>query len=208
MAKGSQMKTAEVRRTHVIQRFIDLRCYKSYLEIGYGDGSNFEMISIAVKRAVDPYVTGNPHVISQTSDRFFDEASAVGAKYDVIFIDGLHTHEQVARDHDNALLCLEPNGVILVHDVNPTQSSHVRTLDGTEAPEEIGAWTGDAYKAWTRIRLTSRFWTATILDDYGVGIVDSSRPAEPVNFDPPANFEEFEASRERFLKPIRFDEIR
>jgi hypothetical protein len=201
------MKTVARCRTDVIQRFIDLRCYKTYLEIGYGDGSNFEMVSVAVKHAVDPYVTGKPHVITETSDRFFEEAAAAGAKYDVVFIDGLHTYEQVTRDHENALLCLASNGVILLHDMNPTEPSHVRILNGTEAPEEIGPWTGDAYKAWTRIRRTSRFWTATILDDYGVGIVDSSRPADLVNFDPPASFEEFAASRERFLNPIRLDQI-
>jgi Methyltransferase domain len=201
------MNTAAVSRTHVIQRFIDLRCYKTYLEIGYGDGKNFEMVSVAVKHAVDPYVIGNSNVIAKTSDRFFEEAAAVGAKYDVIFIDGLHTHEQVARDHENALRCLKTNGVILLHDVNPTLPTHVRKLAEAEAAEDIGPWTGDAYKAWTQIRRASTFWTATIVDDFGVGIVDSSRVGERVNFDPPVSFEEFEASRNRFLRPISLDEI-
>ena len=202
------MKTVALSRTDVIQRFIDLRSYNSYLEIGYGDGRNFEMVSVAVKHAVDPCVAGNPHVIAETSDRFFEEAVTVGAKFDLIFIDGLHTYEQVVRDHENALLCLESNGVILLHDVNPTEPSHVRTLDESEAPEEIGPWTGDVFKVWTRIRQTSRFWTATVVDDYGIGIVDSSRPAEMVKFDLPANFQEFAASRDLFLNPIRLDQIR
>ena len=94
------MKTVALSRTDVIQRFIDLRSYNSYLEIGYGDGRNFEMVSVAVKHAVDPCVAGNPHVIAETSDRFFEEAVTVGAKFDLIFIDGLHTYEQVARDHE------------------------------------------------------------------------------------------------------------
>jgi hypothetical protein len=200
------MNVFEVSRTHIIQRFIDLRCYKTYLEIGYGDGENFNSISVAVKHAVDPYVTGNPNVIAKTSDQFFKEAVAVGAKYDIIFIDGLHTHDQVARDHENALLCLKPNGVMLLHDVNPALPSHVRQLADDET--DTGPWTGDAYKAWTQIRRASRFWTATILSDFGVGIVDCSRAADPVNFDPPASFEEFEASRERFLRPILLDDIR
>jgi hypothetical protein len=200
------MSASKVSRTDVNQRFIDLRCYKTYLEIGYGDGENFNSISVAVKHAVDPYVTGNPHVMSKTSDQFFREAVAVGAKYDIIFIDGLHTHLQVARDHENALLCLKPNGVILLHDVNPTLPTHVRNLADGES--DTGPWTGDAYKAWTQIRRASKFWTATILSDFGVGIVDSSRPGDPVDFEPPASFEEFDASRELFLKPILFDDFR
>jgi hypothetical protein len=206
MDEDSRMNASLVSRTQVIQRFIDVRCYKTYLEIGYGDGENFELISVDVKHAVDPYITGNPNVIAKTSDQFFAEAVAVGAKYDIIFIDGLHTHDQVARDHVNALLCLKPKGVILLHDVNPTLPGHVRKLADGET--DTGPWTGDAYKAWTQIRRASKFWTATILSDFGVGIVDSSRAGEMVNFDPPASFEEFEASRELFLKPIRFDDIR
>jgi hypothetical protein len=50
-----------------------------------------------------------------------------------------------------------------------------------ESQADAGPWTGNAHKAWTQIRRASEFWTATILDDFGVGIVDSSRAGDTVN---------------------------
>ena len=187
--------------TDIIKRFVELRQCRTYLEIGFGDGGNFDQIPVAVKHAVDPGVTGNRDVIPRTSDQFFRGAIAIGTKYDLIFIDGLHTRDQVLRDHDHALKCLNAGGVVLLHDVNPADRSMV-------GPQHGGRWCGDVYLAWATIRLASPWHTATWPGDCGTGIVDTSRVADRVVFDPPSTFEEFAASRDLILNPITFDDIR
>lgn len=195
-----------VMRTDVIQRLIVARNYRTYLEIGYGPGENFHAIRCVVKHAVDPHAAPSPDVIAKTSDQFFEEADAVGSRYDLIFVDGLHTTAQVLRDYKGASRCLAPGGVILFHDVNPTRAAHVRGVEEFRA--EGGNWTGDVYKAWAVIRLASPYWTGTMPDEFGVGIVDTSRPAGRIDFtEPPTSFEEFAASRDRYLNPVRLDEI-
>lgn len=52
------------------------------------------------------------------SDNFFAKLEP-GALFDIIFIDGDHTHPQVFRDITNALVVLAPNGTIVCHDCNP-----------------------------------------------------------------------------------------
>ena len=47
-----------------------------------------------------------------TSDKFFKD----NEKFDIIFIDGLHTFEQTIKDIDNSIKFLRDKGVILIHD--------------------------------------------------------------------------------------------
>ena len=48
-----------------------------------------------------------------TSDIFFKNNED---KFDIIFLDGLHTYEQTIKDINNAIQSIEDDGVILVHD--------------------------------------------------------------------------------------------
>ncbi len=198
-------KITEARRSQVIQRFAGLRHSRTYLEVGYGDGNNFQQITIPLKHSVDPYIHGLPDVTPATSDDFFEAAIASGDRYDMIFIDGNHTYEQVLRDYQNALRCLNRDGLILFHDVNPLHPDHVRPFE--RFCLEGGVWTGDAYRAWAEIRRDCQSWTGTVLDDLGMGIVDTSRPGSPSGIEPPTSFAEFEASRRRYLNPILYEEI-
>ena len=56
-----------------------------------------------------------------TSDEFFSQNKET---FDLIFIDGLHIHEQVLKDIDNSLNVLNENGVILLHDCLPAKIWH------------------------------------------------------------------------------------
>ena len=53
-----------------------------------------------------------------TSDKFF-EIHGDSKKYDIIFIDGWHEHQQVKREIEASLKCLNENGIIVLHDMVP-----------------------------------------------------------------------------------------
>lgn len=116
--------------------------YKTYLEIGVDVGYVFNDIHIEFKVGVDPNPESEANIIT-TSDDFFSKNRL---KFDLIFIDGLHQHEQVYRDIINSLEVLNPGGSIVCHDMWPEteeRASH-------EIPE-FGPWNGDGYKALLKI---------------------------------------------------------
>jgi hypothetical protein len=126
-------------RTKIINEIIVKKGYKSYLEIGLGDGANFRNVVCDHKEGVDPTPPkGIAGIITQgTSDAFFELVSDV---YDLIFIDGLHLSEQVEKDIINSWKSLKPGGTILIHDCFPW-SAEIATRERNTV-----AWTGDVYK--------------------------------------------------------------
>ncbi len=150
--------------------------YKSYLEIGIADGANLRSVRVEHKIGVDPS-TCAPSDYQITSDEFFRINDKT---FDIIFIDGLHICEQVLRDVDNSLKCLNPGGIIVMHDCLP------------ETPQQqyrvpvIGAWNGDVWKAAAYIRMHFKDVHFCVLDmDWGCGILtpNSSQnlyPAVPI----------------------------
>lgn len=135
-------------RTKIINQIIQEKGYKTYLEIGLGDGHNFKNVILDDKGGVDPNV---PESIQtgwtkeQESSEFFDwyvkECSEdAEAKRDLIFIDGLHLSEQCEADIVNSWKCLNPGGSILIHDCMPWDEI-VASRDRKSV-----AWTGDVYK--------------------------------------------------------------
>lgn len=111
---------------------------KTYLEIGVQGKLNFNSIKIVIENKVgvdpDPAALAD-HV--QTSDDFFKENER---EFDLIFIDGNHTKEQVERDFNNALNSLTEKGFIVLHDTVPVQEERTRV------PRETKQWNGDVYK--------------------------------------------------------------
>ncbi len=117
--------------------------FKSYLEVGVqSTKQNFDKIKCASKRGVDPAVKSIPNVIfQQTSDDFFNDLfSLTNLKFDCIFLDGLHHAEQVQRDFENSLKCLNEGGRIVIHDCLPEDEST------THVPRDSKCWHGDVYK--------------------------------------------------------------
>ena len=100
-------------RTEIIQKIINLKKYSKYLEVGCDKNENFSKIMIEYKVGVDPLKGGT---VRKTSDEFFKSNNE---KFDLIFLDGLHTYEQTLKDIDNAIQIIEDEGIILVHDCLP-----------------------------------------------------------------------------------------
>ena len=93
-------------RVEIVQNIIDLKNYKSYLEIGTFKDELFASVKCNKKIGVDPVSGGN---VRKTSDKFFLENKE---KFDLIFIDGLHHYNQVKKDIANSLVALNDKGVI------------------------------------------------------------------------------------------------
>jgi hypothetical protein len=109
-----------------------------------------------------------------TSDAFFEQGGpSDGLKYDVIFIDGLHTAEQVTKDVRNAVLHLKPRGVIVMHDCHPRTEAAQRPVWDYGATAQ---WNGDVWKAAALIRLWHEVDFRILDADNGVGVVLPWRP--------------------------------
>lgn len=148
-------------RVSVIQSFVDCFERPNYLEVGVEDGFTFHAVQAARKVAVDPvfrFEAPSPAVTEIReyhqilSDDYFGARKSGGRKFDVIFLDGLHTFEQILRDVLNAIECLADNGVIVIDDVWPT--SYAASLPDTSdmlrvreaSPDGSVAWMGDVYR--------------------------------------------------------------
>lgn len=108
-------------RTDVINYFIKYRNYRTYLEIGVYDGINFMNVDCSEKIGIDPsfaklHTSAIPYCVRMTSDEFFNSIPT-DQLFDIIFIDGDHTYEQVVKDIANSKKHLSANGVIIMHDV-------------------------------------------------------------------------------------------
>lgn len=123
--------------TQILQYLIDTRGLSSYCEIGLQNSkNNFDKIKCKTKVSVDP----DPNALAMykcTSDDFFITNNR---QFSIIFIDGLHTADQVKRDFENSLRCLNDNGFIVIHDTCPANE------EGTFVPRETRRWWGDVYK--------------------------------------------------------------
>jgi hypothetical protein len=157
------------KRYEIINYFIKSRDFKRYLEVGTSSGKCIARIKCAGKEGVDPMPRGQGDdwkLHKMTSDDFF---ASNQDKYNLIFVDGLHTSDQVIKDIFNSLRCLEPKGVILVHDCNPLTEAAQRKDPG-EAGQK--AWNGDVWKAVAYIRKhVPRVFCHVIARDQGIGLV-------------------------------------
>ena len=136
-----------MKRTDIINAFIQKYGYKSYLEVGTQDPtSNFDLINAECKVSVDPFPRGEVTFIG-TSDEYFESISE-DVKYDIIFIDGLHHDDQVLRDIENSLNHLSNTGIIVCHDCLPSNENQ------QERNDHGGVWLGDVWKAIAHFRIT------------------------------------------------------
>ncbi len=137
-----------------------------YLEIGCAGDELFNAVMAADKVGVDP-VRGGTH--RTTSDAWF--AANPEARFDVIFIDGLHLYNQVRRDLVNALGAVKPGGWIALHDSFPRDwlEEHV--------PQIVSSgWTGDGWKVAFELLETDGVEFRLVAIDHGVIVVKPARP--------------------------------
>ena len=158
----------EQKRYDLINEYIQKYSFKSFLEIGHDQGVAFDRVDIDLKESVDPNPSTNPtYVLS--SDDFFAHYKT---KYDIIFIDGLHEHNQVDRDIKNSLEHLNDGGVIIMHDCHPDSEEcqkHYFSYPG-------GAWTGDCWKAFVKNRAELPYEMYVWDHDWGCGVIDTNVP--------------------------------
>lgn len=215
----------------IIQRVIDLTGATSYLEIGVKNGDTFLNVRCRHKIGVDPvfklpFDVGKTTLVRQeggetceyhpvTSDEFFGSEPFPWRKrgqetFDVAFIDGLHTMDQVIHDMHHCIKLLRPGGVIVIHDCNPTKPSMAlagasfEEVQKNMPPSWDGAWCGDVWKAavyarafWDDVRLST-------LDVFpGHGILIKTTPDNKLDISREAfaslNYQDLEANRKSLL---------
>ena len=208
-------------RTDVLNHLARKHSLEKYLEIGVQDvRQNFENIVCSLKLGVDPnysYVSheGNDVVLMMTSDEFFENPPHSLAfdwisEFDLIFIDGLHTAEQVRKDFENALKILSPKGFIVMHDCNPEKEGHTIV----PRPTPTGHWNGDVYRFAVVCGLYGSFFTVDVDNGCGVwcnGITPSAVCCIRQPFNPllgcDVSWDYFDKNRKELLNLISWDEF-
>jgi SAM-dependent methyltransferase len=134
---------------------------KKYLEIGCDKNKIFRRVECETKVGVDP-ARGGTH--RMTSDEFFISNTD---KFDVVFIDGLHYYGQVTNDFNNALKCLNENGIIILHDMMPSSEEEAVV----PIPEVLPyTWVGDVWRLAFDLSNRSDIIFKLVLIDNGCGI--------------------------------------
>jgi hypothetical protein len=191
-------------RYDIINSLIKKYNLTKYLEIGIFNGHNFKEIKAPLKHGVDPGAEG---IIAAevthpfTSDRFFESIDQ-GYLYDIIFIDGLHYADQVAKDIKNSLNHVTPNGFILLHDCLPPDYDH------QVVPRKQAGWTGDVWRAFVGFKQTNSLFSCVVDTDLGVGIIKNSPEIEHKDFSPvDMTYEEFANNSKQLLNLISCQEF-
>lgn len=148
------------RHSFILRSILNKNKDCNYLEIGVSDNDVFNTIPLSIenKTGVDP-LKGGTH--RMTSDEFFKNNKK---RFDVIFIDGLHTFEQCKKDFLNCLKYIKKDGIIIFHDMLPRNSFE------EAVPRKSLIWNGDVWKLAVEIASSTQnnFRIANI--DRGVGI--------------------------------------
>jgi len=152
-------------KAEIINRIVQEVGAISYLEIGYGNGANFDKIECEVKLSIDPEAkpTGKLQGVlyRKTSDEFFGINED---DIDCVFIDGLHHCDQVRKDIINALKCNAK--AIILHDTIPTTEAH------QIVPRKQLSWTGDCWRAVVGFKQSyPDVKLETYRSDYGLSVL-------------------------------------
>ena len=186
-------------RWDLIDYLIKKNDYSNYLEIGCDQDQLFSRVRIKNKKGVDPERGGN---IRKTSDDFFQVNED---KFDIVFIDGLHTYEQSKKDILNSVDCLNKNGVILVHDCMPDSMSK------QAVPRFRMSWNGDVWKAITDLRQNEDLEIFTCEIDQGIGIIKKKNNSSVLKIKrniKELKFEDYYNNYKEYLRVIDLDEFK
>ena len=153
-------KKINFNRIALVNLLVSKKPVCAYLEIGCASNGLYDSVPALNKIGVDPQNGGN---VRKTSDDFF---LANESCFDVIFIDGLHTYDQVRRDIVNSIKFLKPGGWIAFHDMLPRNwMEHNVPYLGT------GPWTGDVWKVAFELSQTDGIDFKILKIDCGVGVL-------------------------------------
>lgn len=178
----------EVKRWDIINFLIKDKGFEFYLEIGVREGRCFSQIKSLVKIGVDPKFCKGYANYNMTSDKFFSLYKAYC--FDLVFIDGLHFHEQVIKDVENSLNLLNPNGIILLHDCRPLKEEMQLRKEGRG--------NGDVWKAFAYFRKRNNLEMFTLNTDHGIGVI---KKGTQKTYDGPFNtWQDYKDNQKEILK--------
>ena len=186
-------------RWDLIEYLIKKNNYKNYLEIGCDKNQLFSKVNINNKIGVDPVSGGN---VRKTSDDFFKENKST---FDIVFIDGLHTYEQVKKDILNSVNCLLDEGIILVHDCMPD------SLGKQAVPRYKMQWNGDVWKAIVDLRQQENLEIYTCEIDQGIGVISKKKNTSILKLDKPINklkFKDYFNNYKEYMRVISLEEFK
>ena len=186
-------------RWDLIEYLIKKNNYKNYLEIGCDKNQLFSKVNIDNKIGVDPVSGGN---VRKTSDYFFKENKS---NFDIVFIDGLHTYEQVKKDILNSVNCLLDEGIILVHDCMPD------SLGKQAVPRYKMQWNGDVWKAIVDLRQQENLEIYTCEIDQGIAIIKKEKNTSILKLDKPINklkFKDYFNNYKEYMRVISLEEFK
>jgi hypothetical protein len=134
---------------------------RAYLEIGVDEGRTFLNANcFDLRHGVDPnfrldtaaHASDSTVFFQTTSDAFFSHHADPKQKYDIVFLDGLHTFEQTFRDFCSSQAHSHEGTVWLIDDVQPVDifSAHRDQQEAYRYRERHGLrgkqWQGDVFK--------------------------------------------------------------
>lgn len=186
-------------RWDLIEYLIKKNNYTNYLEIGCDQNQLFSKVVVKNKIGVDPVSGGN---IRKTSDVFFKSNKD---KFDIVFIDGLHTYDQVKKDILNSVNCLNENGIILVHDCMPD------SLGKQAVPRYKMQWNGDVWKAIVDLRQKEDLDIYTCEMDQGIGIITKKKNSSLLILDKPIHkikFKDYFYNYKEYMRVISLTEFK
>ena len=164
ISKESSVSYRSQETSNFINKIANVIHAKSYLEIGVETGKTFEGVEVLQKTGVDPKFLFNhdkhfkksTKFFEMTSDEFFRQMTSsnlLETTFDLIFIDGLHTFEQVARDFKNCVQFMNRNGIIVIDDTVPNDvfsslpsQEDCYRLRKASGKHDDGSWHGDVFK--------------------------------------------------------------
>ena len=186
-------------RYEIINQLIKKNNYESYLEIGVWTGDCFRQVNCKHKKGVDPMAVTSV-AYRMESDKYFENNTE---KFDIIFIDGLHTKEQVYKDVINGLERLNEGGTILMHDCYPEKEKHQKV------PRESDVWNGDVWKSFVKLRQERDDLDMYVIDsDHGVGVIQkSSQKREVLSGDISISYNELKKNEKEWLNLISVEDF-
>jgi len=130
-----------------------------YLEIGVARGRTFFGVEMGRKVGVDPafrfdidsHQSDSSSLFAVGSDTYFLEHVA-DERFDIIFLDGMHTAEQTLRDFGNSLQHAHDRTVWIIDDTVPSDEHSVMRDQAAavqsrrKAGGDGNAWHGDVFK--------------------------------------------------------------
>ena len=186
-------------RTEILNILVERYGYQSFLEIGVKSGINMRTVLCDYKVGIDPDRNARGATHRMFSDSFF---AGNDEKFDLVFIDGDHSEEQVTKDVHNALRVLNRGGSIVMHDCNPPDEWSQRPA--SEFKGKRGErWNGTAWRSYMGLRASNSELNMCVVDcDEGVGVIRKGLQ-ELVELPEALSYDDLVANRVSYLNLIQ-----